>query len=97
MEAKALFIVATILLLSVAGIRGANSTRVEVFLSLVILVSLWSGLFYGSRLLESQGRTKLVAYHGEIYKVVERRKLLKIESEGGQRIIVPAAMTKKVC
>jgi len=97
MEAKALFIVATIILLAVAGIRGANSTRVEAFSSLVIFVSLWCGVFYGTRLLENHGRTKLVAYQGEICKVVEGRKLLKIETEGGQRIIVPAAMTKKAC
>ena len=87
MEAKALFIVATIILLSVAGIRGANSTRVEVFSSLVIFVSLWCGVFYGTRLLENHGRTKLVAYHGEIYKVVEGRKLLKIETKAARGLL----------
>ena len=98
MEAKALFIIVIISLLSVAGLkRAAISSRMEVLFSLALLVCIWGGILCGAQHLSGQPKqSRFVAYSGKIYRVLDSGKVLKLETEGtGQVIMVPVSMTKK--
>ena len=98
MEAKALFIIVIISLLSVAGLkRAAISSRMEVLFALMILGCIWGGVLLGANQIKGQATvSRFVADSGKIYRVLDSGKVLKLETEGtGQVIMVPVSMTKK--
>jgi hypothetical protein len=77
MEAKSLYILVAITLLSVAGLkRAAVSSRMEVLFALMILVCIWGGVLLGANQIKGQATvSRFVAYSGKIYRVLDAGKV----------------------